>query len=88
MKNIEFDYLDVLDLAAYLIGFDIEDIEPEEIEEALFKEFNISGHDFQKLICKLLPLVEIKQGKGSLKRGFADKNGNYLVMLKENQCFN
>ena len=72
------DY-DAEELAANILGFG-EEYEPDEVEQKLFDEYEISMDCFHKLICKLAPMCEVGQsplsGKKSL--GFADI---------ENACF-
>ena len=54
--------------------------EPDEVEQKLFDEYEISMDSFHKLICKLAPMCEVGQSPLSNKkyRGFADI---------ENSCF-
>ena len=51
------DY-DAEELAAKLLGFG-DEYEPEEVEQKLFDEYEISMDSFHKLICKLAPMCEV-----------------------------
>jgi hypothetical protein len=66
------DY-DAEDLAANILGFG-EEYDPEDVEQKLFDEYEISMESFHKLICKLAPMCEVGQSplSGKKSRGFAD----------------
>ena len=83
MKTNEFDYFDILELAAYITGNDPDDIDEEGVENDLQSQFHINGKDLHKLVERLLPLVEKNNVKGEIHKGFTDQKGNYFVIQRE-----
>jgi hypothetical protein len=59
-KLIQFNSLDIEELAAYLAGYEESDsYEMSDVEEKLMEEFNIDLSYFQTLISRLAPLMDM-----------------------------
>jgi hypothetical protein len=85
---VRLHYWDTEELAAYLCGLDYEDdnIESDDIENALYEKFEISFDSFHKLCEHLLPMVDVGVSPLTKERykGFSriDKNGHGFWLLK------
>lgn len=78
---------DVEELAAFMCGLDYDNCGFDDIENALYEKFNIDFDSLHKIICYLLPMVDVGVSPLTKERfkGFSrvDKSGYGLWMIKE-----
>lgn len=76
---MKLDRFELEELAAHLCGLNYDDVEYNEIEQALFDKFNIDYDSFQNLIELLVPMIDVGTSPltGTRYKGFSKIEGNH-----------
>lgn len=79
-KPVRVDYLDVEELACHILNLDYDEVEYDDIEDAIYEKFDCSFDTFQEIIEHLLPLAD--SGKSPITnevfQGFSKDEGDGL----------
>ncbi len=67
------------ELAAHICGLNYDHVNYSQIEERLYEEFEIDYDSFQRLIEKLVPMIDVGTSPltGTLYKGFSKIEGNH-----------
>lgn len=86
MSKNGLNYFNVEELAAHIIGHEIEtDEQYDELEEKLIEKLNIDMDTFYDIVSKLVPLIDVGTSPLTQTRykGFADtENQRWLIKVE------